>query len=97
MSTNEEIPNKSNRKRDRATEQIPITQVYVGPNLPGGTLAQYATFRGPLPPYVDKLLLDKPELGKLFIPPNQLALFRSRVGVPGTAEHRAFQDVKGGL
>lgn len=90
---------KAPRKQAKTAVVTPKieTLIYVGPNIAGGTLTQYATFRGGLSPHVERLVLDQPELGKLIIPVTQLNAFRDRVGVPGTIEHRAYQKAKGGI
>lgn len=73
------------------------TIIYAGPNLPGGTLLQFAAFRGDLPARVKQLISEKPELGKLMIPAAELTAFRLRVQEAGTAEHRAYQEIRGGI
>lgn len=89
---------KQERPQKRAAKPVPpATIIYVGPNLPGGILAQYTTYRGGLPGHVENLLADKPAIRKLFIPVTSLKIFQTRVATPGTAEHRAYQDVLGGM
>lgn len=78
------------RKRNRARRPGP--QVYIGPSLPDGSLTQHTVFKGGLPPHVEQLKLQVPEVGHLIVPVTQLSAARQRLTRHGK-EARAYREV----
>ena len=68
--------------------------VYCGPALPRGGLGAVAVFIGPLPESAKKLIAACPEIGRLIVPVEQLALTRAAAAKKGTEENRLYEAVK---
>lgn len=83
--------------KKREVAKKPKTLIYAGPNLSGGILSQYTTFRGELPKHVVALQEKYEGFDKLFVEPADLRFFEQKAKQPGTAQYRAYQNVlKGG-
>lgn len=67
--------------------------VYCGPNIPGGLLQQFTVFKGGTPGYLDEVKEACPEIGNLFVPPDQVMTVRRNIGVAGTAVNIAYAAV----
>jgi len=73
------------------TSKTPQPQqlIYVGPNLPGGRLSRFRVFREGIPPYLDDIIQDNPDLERLIVPLDIFPDVVKRVETPGTIEHAA--------
>lgn len=70
----------------------PGPQVYIGPSLPDGSLMQHTVFKNGLPPHVEQLKLQTPEVGHLIVPVTQLSAARQRLVRHGV-EAKAYRTV----
>lgn len=90
-------PQQQQQTKKREVAKKPQTLVYAGPNLPGGILSQYTTFRGELPQHVVTLQEKYEGFDKLFVEPSGLRAFEQKAMQAGTSQHRAYQNaLKGG-
>lgn len=80
------------RKRSRKQTVRPGPQVYIGPSLPDGSLMRHTVFKNGLPPHVEQLKLQTPEVGRLIVPVTELSAARQRLARHG-AEAKAFRTV----
>ena len=78
------------KKKKKKTPPAP--QVYIGPNLPGGTLSSFTVFKNGVPAHVEQLVAQTPELADLFVPVSRLAESRRRLARHGR-EARAYRAV----
>jgi hypothetical protein len=67
--------------------------IYIGPNLPGGTLSAFTVYKNGLPVHIKDLQEKTPELKALFVPVSDLATARRRLNRPGP-EANAVQAVR---
>lgn len=74
-------------------QHAPRPVVYVGPNLPGGSLSAFTVFKNGLPAHVQQLQEQTPELQALFVPVNELPTARQRLARSGP-EAKAMQTVR---
>ncbi len=58
--------------------------VYVGPNVPGGALCAFQTFKGGFPAHVQEILDRTPAMKTLFVPVGDLAGARMKLKDPRT-------------
>ena len=80
------------RKRSRKQAARPGPQVYIGPSLPDGSLMQHTVFKNGLPPHVEQLKLNTPEIGRLIVPVTELAAARQDLARHGSRV-RAYRAV----
>jgi len=79
------------RKRKNRVAR-PGPQVYIGPSLPDGSLMQHTVFKNGLPPHVEQLKLNTPEIQRLIVPVTELAAARQDLAKHGSRA-RAFRAV----
>jgi len=87
---------------EKVARKKPQRRIYIGPNIPGGTLIRYQVFKGDLPPHCEDLFQKIPEVKELFVDVAALAAAERRVETPGTKENGLFLVVlkkteKGGV
>jgi hypothetical protein len=80
------------KKKTGKKKAPPEPTVYIGPNLPGGTLASFTVFKNGLPARVQEMKKQTPELAHLFVPVPDLGAARRRLARHGK-EARAFRAV----
>jgi len=80
------------KKKDAPKSKKPQTLIYVGPNLQGGVLSQYTTFRGGLPEHIEALKEKYEGFDKLFVEPAALTAFEQKVKQVGTVQYQAYQN-----
>lgn len=84
----------------QATQQQQPTKpaeakIYIGPNLPGGKLFQFTTFKnGQLPAHVAQLIEECPALKLLLVTPSQLSTARAKLGDRSSVEATKFTEVR---
>ena len=83
----EDMPRKRKKEARR-----PGPQVYIGPSLPDGSLTQHTVFKNGLPPHVEQLKIQTPEVGHLIVPVADLSAARQRLSRHGK-EARAYREV----
>lgn len=83
-------PPKSLRKQPEET------LIYLGPNLKGGVLSQYTTFRNGLPAHYGALKGKYEGLDLLIVPISQMQSVNKLISTEGTAQHKAYQLLRGG-
>lgn len=71
----------------------PQSLIYCGPNLKGGVLAQYATFKNGLPSHVKELVEKCPAIGKAIIPVQNLSNFAKRAGDQTSYEFAILKEI----
>lgn len=89
--------NKTQQKQEKGPKKQEKSSgehlIYIGPNLQGGVLTQYATFRGGLPGHVKQLAEQNDAVNGLIVPVAGLAPAQSRVRTPGSLEYRYYQTL----
>lgn len=65
--------------------------IYIGPNLPGGFLAQYTVFRDGIPKHLDGVRKTYPQVDTLLVPVTQLLETQAQLRRKGTAVQQAYQ------
>lgn len=83
-------PPKSVRKQPEET------LIYLGPNLKGGALSQYTTFRNGLPAHYGALKEKYEGLDVLIVPISQMQSVNKLISTEGTAQYKAYQLLRGG-
>lgn len=66
--------------------------IYIGPNLPGGTMSAFTVYKNGLPAYVEQIKTETPEIGRLIVPIKDLPAARKRLARHGV-EANAYQAV----
>ena len=79
---------KTSFKRTTPASSVPV--IYIGPNLPGGTMSAYTVYKNGLPTYVEQLKTETPEIARLIVPVKDLSPARKRLARHG-AEASAYQ------
>lgn len=72
------------------------TFVYCGPSIPRGRLKENAVFRGTLADvlnYLADVVEDYPQIPRLIVPTNRLAVFAVKVKTPGNIAHKYYSDI----
>ena len=72
------------------------TFVYCGPSIPRGRLKENAVFRGTLADvlnYLADVIEDYPQIPRLIVPTNRLAVFAVKVKTPGNIAHKYYSDI----
>jgi len=72
------------------------TFVYCGPSIPRGRLKENAVFRGTLADvlnYLADVVEDYPQIPRLIVPTNRLAVFAVKVKTPGNIAHKYYTDI----
>ena len=72
------------------------TFVYCGPSIPRGRLNENAVFRGTLADvlnYLADVVEDYPQIPRLIVPTNRLAVFAVKVKTPGNIAHKYYSDI----
>ena len=72
------------------------TFVYCGPSIPRGRLKENAVFRGTLADvlnYLADVVEDYPQIPRLIVPTNRLAVFAGKVKTPGNIAHKYYSDI----
>lgn len=87
QSVEDDMPRKRRKQVVR-----PGPQVYIGPSLPDGSLMQHTVFKNGLPPHVEQLKLNTPEIGRLIVPVTELAAARQDLVRHGSRA-RAYRTV----
>ncbi|WP_286677089.1 hypothetical protein [Aminobacterium sp. EBM-42] len=82
------------KKRDKKTLPEIDSVVYCGPNLPGGSLAQFTVFQGGIPPHVKKMVEKTPAIGALIVPIKGLSNTRKKINEQGTKENLLYRQAK---
>ena len=80
--TNTERENVQSKK-----EQL----IYIGPSLPGGSLAQHTIFRDGIPKHIDEVLKKYPQVDTLIVPIAKLLEAQEELRRKGTAIQQAYQ------
>ena len=70
------------------------TVLYCGPALPKKGLFAHALFTDGLPPHVESLARQCPEIMRLMAPAARAAEVMRRAKRPGTEEHRLYQAIR---
>lgn len=65
--------------------------IYIGPNLPGGFLAQHTVFRDGIPKHLDGVRKTYPQVDTLIVPVTQLLEAQAQLRRKGTAVQQAYQ------
>ncbi|MEC2128136.1 hypothetical protein P9G84_03905 [Brevibacillus centrosporus] len=65
--------------------------IYIGPNIPGGFLAQHTIFRNGVPKYLEEIRKRYPQVDTLIIPVAQLLEAQAQLQRKGTALQQAYQ------
>ncbi|MGF9822594.1 hypothetical protein ABE430_20240 [Brevibacillus agri] len=90
-----EIPETVNLDTEResaADEKSKKEQlIYIGPNLPGGFLAQHTVFRDGIPKHLDGIRKTYPQVDTLIVPIAQLLEAQGELRRKGTAVQQAYQ------
>ena len=74
------------------------TFVYCGPSIPRGRLKENAVFRGTLADvlnYLADVVEDYPQIPRLIVPTNRLAVFAVKVKTPGNALYANYKKLAG--
>lgn len=94
-------PKTQQRSTTKTKPTAPKTKtgplIYVGPNLQGGGLSQFIVFRTGLTPHVQSLIEKQPDIEKLIVPLEKMAVALARSRQPGTLEHTAFEKLRKGV
>lgn len=72
------------------------TFVYCGPSIPRGRLKENAVFRGTIADvlnYLADVVEDYPQIPRLIVPTNRLAVFAVKVKTPGNIAHKYYSDI----
>lgn len=72
------------------------TFVYCGPSIPRGRLKENAVFRGTLADvlnYLADVVEDYPQIPRLIVPTNRLAVFAVKVKTTGNIAHKYYSDI----
>ena len=72
------------------------TFVYCGPSIPRGRRKENAVFRGTLADvlnYLADVVEDYPQIPRLIVPTNRLAVFAVKVKTPGNIAHKYYSDI----
>ncbi|MFX3635452.1 MAG: hypothetical protein ACE3L7_04140 [Candidatus Pristimantibacillus sp.] len=92
-----EVVKPTPQVRKAAKLQPPQTLIYVGPNLQGGVLAKYTTFRGEIPIHIESLKDKYAGLVTLIVPIDDLQTAQRLTAKEGTSQYKAYQSLlKGG-
>lgn len=70
--------------------------VYAGPSLPRGMLKENAIFRGTfkdVKAYLADAIEQYPQIERLLVPADKLALFSVKVKTPGNIAHKYYNDI----
>jgi len=70
----------------------PGPQIYIGPTLPGGVLSANTIFKNGLPPHVEQLQQERPEIKNLIVPVSDLSGARQRIAGHGK-EAQAYREI----
>ena len=90
------VPRKTAPKKTSQKKPAPKneTLVYIGPNLPGGQLSAYTTFKnGACPHHVQMLKQKHQEIEKLMVPVSRLSVARQSLAGHGK-EAQAYRELK---
>ncbi|OBZ08926.1 hypothetical protein A8L34_22505 [Bacillus sp. FJAT-27264] len=93
------IKQQKNDSKEEVPTPDPVkdnSQIYLGPNLPGGRLLQSTVFREGIPAYLEPLLTERPEVKDLIIPLDEMIGAQQRILQTGTLEHVAYQALMKG-
>lgn len=83
---------EEDRQESATEEQRKKNQlIYIGPNLPGGFLAQHTVFRDGIPKHLDGIRKSYPQVDTLIIPIAQLLEAQAELRRKGTAVQQAFK------
>lgn len=72
-------------------EEVP-QKIYVGPNLLG--LTKYTVIESEITPHIQSFVKDCPEINKLIVPIEKMAITEARIREKGTLEHRHYNKVQ---
>ena len=67
--------------------------IYIGPNIPGGTLHRYQVYRGGIPEHLAQIIEKCPAIRSLFVPVANFAAAEQALAMTGSAEHTLFREV----
>ena len=81
---------------DGGGDKAPSAGGSCGPSLPRGRLKENAVFRGTLADvlnYLADVVEDYPQIPRLIVPTNRLAVFAVKVKTPGNIAHKYYSDI----
>lgn len=87
-ATAESKPKTTAKKQTAPTGPV----AYIGPNLPGGKLFQFAVFRNGKPAYVQQLIEECSALKFLFVPVSRLSVARQKLSDKTSVEYAKFAE-----
>ncbi|MEC2131637.1 hypothetical protein P9G84_22185 [Brevibacillus centrosporus] len=84
---------ESTQETVSGTEEQPEKKqlIYIGPNIPGGFLAQHTIFRNGVPKYLEDIRKRFPQVDTLIIPIAHLLEAQAQLQRKGTALQQAYQ------
>lgn len=82
-----------NKPANKVEQKLSGSQIYIGPNLPGGKLAAFTVFRYEIPAHIEALIQALPDLRRLIVPVASMSKSQVRSQTQGTAEYRAVQNL----
>ena len=83
-------------KTKEAAPEKPERLIYCGPNIPGGGLQRYATYKGGLPIHMEEIFTKCPAIKSLFVPVGDLAKTEQAIATKGTPENILYQQAQKG-
>jgi hypothetical protein len=79
----EESLKESIKEPEKISSNVDSSLIYLGPNLPS-TLNRFTVYRGGMPKHLDKIVIDCPEIQRMFVPVAKLSEVMGKINQTGT-------------